>query len=127
MGSAKELLGQFRGYLASLGHKSRETVEIAKLRREQGSLRKNIRLKKEELGDAVYQAYLYESSEALEKEYGREVCREIRKMEIELEKLEEKISELTSGKAATPMTCSYCSESISPGDQFCRQCGKRAE
>jgi len=104
--------------LETVGSKSRELLEIAKIRRQIGKLQHQKDEAIEELGDLVYVMFTHET---LDEEEVNAKCKPIETLDKDIKSLETTVRKLQSDAV---VVCG-CGTSIPKGANFCLNCGKK--
>ena len=98
--------------------KSKEIIELTRLKRQLGKLQEQRNDAKEYLGDAVYAMY---SEEALDDEGIKQKCEPIAALDKQIKDMEEKMANIQSDESAV---CD-CGAEIPEAANFCASCGKK--
>lgn len=104
--------------LETVSSKSRDLLEIAKIKRQIGKLQNEKDEAIEELGDLVYVMYAHET---LDEEEIKVKCKPIEALDTDIKNLETKVKKLQSGSV---VVCD-CGTSVPKGANFCLNCGKK--
>ena len=100
--------------------KSKEILEITRLKRQLGKLQEQRNDAMQDLGDAVYAMH---SEEGFDDEKIRQECEPIAALDKQIKDMEEKIADIHLDE---PTVCD-CGTEISEPANFCPNCGKKIE
>ena len=111
----KNISKTFRETMGTVGKKTDEFVEIQKIRNRQGQLESRIENNYQEIGRKIY--CRFRNGEAFDEQLA-ELCREIMRMEKEVEACKEQVAEK---KGQT--LCPSCGAGVPKEASFCMYCG----
>ncbi len=111
----KNISKTFRETMGTVGKKTDEFVEIQKIRNRQGQLESRIENNYQEIGRKIY--CRFRNGEAFDEQLA-ELCREIMRMEKEVEACKEQVAEK---KGQT--ICPSCGAGVPKEASFCMYCG----
>ena len=111
----KNISKTFRENMGTVGKKTDEFVEIQKIRNRQGQLESRIENNYQEIGRKIY--CRFRNGEAFDEQLA-ELCREIMRMEKEVEACKEQVAEK---KGQT--ICPSCGAGVPKEASFCMYCG----
>ena len=111
----KNISKTFRETMGTVGKKTDEFVEIQKIRNRQGQLESRIENNYQEIGHKIY--CRFRNGEAFDEQLA-ELCREIMRMEKEVEACKEQVAEK---KGQT--ICPSCGAGVPKEASFCMYCG----
>ena len=111
----KNISKTFRETMGTVGKKTDECVEIQKIRNRQGQLESRIENNYQEIGRKIY--CRFRNGEAFDEQLA-ELCREIMRMEKEVEACKEQVAEK---KGQT--ICPSCGAGVPKEASFCMYCG----
>ena len=111
----KNISKTFRETMGTVGKKTDEFVEIQKIRNRQGQLESRIENNYQEIGRKIY--CRFRNGEAFDEQLA-ELCREIMRMEMEVEACKEQVAEK---KGQT--ICPSCGAGVPKEASFCMYCG----
>ncbi len=111
----KNISKTFRETMGTVGKKTDEFVEIQKIRNRQGQLESRIENNYQEIGRKIY--WRFRNGEAFDEQLA-ELCREIMRMEKEVEACKEQVAEK---KGQT--ICPSCGAGVPKEASFCMYCG----
>ena len=98
--------------------KSKEIIELARLKRQLGKLQEEKNDATQDLGDAAYAMY---SEEAFDDEGIKQKCEPIAALDKQIKDMEEKMANIQSDESAV---CD-CGAEIPEAANFCASCGKK--
>lgn len=111
----KNISKTFRDTMGTVGKKTDEFVEIQKIRNRQGQLESRIENHYQKIGSKIYSRF--RNGEAFDEQLA-ELCREIMRMEKEIDACKEQVAEKKG-----QVLCPSCGAGVPKEASFCMYCG----
>jgi len=112
-----DFLSKIKSGASGMTKQAQTMIEVTRLNAQISEKRSSIQSKFRDIGQQVY-TRLQSSEESVLDDSIRQLCTEIQGIELEIQRLNEKINEL---KGLKP--CPYCKNVVEAGAKFCPNCG----